>query len=611
VEFPKSKILSAKCLSRLIREANGNGERFCFILGSGASVESGIPSGNTLEMQWMDCLMGNMEDRGTPAMDAGETRRTAEALYAEKKIEHQFEEIRDAWQRAKKEGGQIPSSYYFDIYTLRFFPNPRNGYSYLEKIMERCDPSLGYHTLAKLLTEGNLNNLVITTNFDSLVEDALFLYTEKKPLVVSHESLADYMEANVQRPIVAKVHRGLMYAPFNSSETTHDLKPEWRKALSHAFGTYTPIVIGYAGGDRSLMSFLKEDSTVMRNGVYWCYRGKAGQAKLPDESIQQFLREKHGYFVAIDGFDALMVEIGTTVYGDAIRPGLTAGQLKKKNDGRINQYNEQWNKLNEKPEMKKVLQPMNEAERREEEQREEKEELTYWDYIRRGDRACSDGRRDEAIREYSAAIALEPEEAAAYNNRGIVYDDLGKYEEAIEDYSTAIRLDPVHAFAYNNRGIVYRKQGEHVKAVADYNKAVELDPNYANAYNGRGIVYKELGEREKAIEDYSKAIKLNPDDASFYYNRGILYDDSEEYEKAIEDYSKAAALRPDDAATYNNWGVTYKNLKDYPKAIESYTKAIELDAGYQRAYRNRAEAYRAIGENGLAAADEKKAEELK
>ena len=56
------------------------------------------------------------------------------------------------------------------------------------------------------------------------------------------------------------------------------------------------------------MSFLEEEGTVMRNGVYWCYRGKAGQAKLPDESIQQFLREKHGYFVAIDGFDALMVE---------------------------------------------------------------------------------------------------------------------------------------------------------------------------------------------------------------------------------------------------------------------------------------------------------------
>ena len=51
MEFPKSRILSAKRLSQLIQESNENGERFCFILGSGASVESGIPSGNTLEMQ--------------------------------------------------------------------------------------------------------------------------------------------------------------------------------------------------------------------------------------------------------------------------------------------------------------------------------------------------------------------------------------------------------------------------------------------------------------------------------------------------------------------------------------------------------------------------------
>lgn len=47
----ESKILSAKRLSLLMKEASGNGERFCFILGSGASVESGIPSGTTLEVQ--------------------------------------------------------------------------------------------------------------------------------------------------------------------------------------------------------------------------------------------------------------------------------------------------------------------------------------------------------------------------------------------------------------------------------------------------------------------------------------------------------------------------------------------------------------------------------
>ena len=59
--FPPYRILPAKRLAQLIKESNGNGERFCFILGSGASVESGIPSGNSLEMQWMDCLMGTSE----------------------------------------------------------------------------------------------------------------------------------------------------------------------------------------------------------------------------------------------------------------------------------------------------------------------------------------------------------------------------------------------------------------------------------------------------------------------------------------------------------------------------------------------------------------------
>ena len=44
----------------MMKDLSESSERFCFILGSGASVESGIPSGSTLEMQWMDCLMGKM-----------------------------------------------------------------------------------------------------------------------------------------------------------------------------------------------------------------------------------------------------------------------------------------------------------------------------------------------------------------------------------------------------------------------------------------------------------------------------------------------------------------------------------------------------------------------
>lgn len=609
--FSKSKILSAKSLSRLIKESTEIGEqRFCFILGSGASVESGIPSGSTLEMQWMDCLMGRQGDRGMPAMDEDETRRLASNLYAEKEIKHEFSEIETAWQSAKKEGRAISSEYYFDIYRLRFHANPRKGYSYLEKIMERCDPSLGYHTLAKLLTENNQNNLVITTNFDSLVEDALFLYTDKKPLVVSHESLVDYMDANIQRPIVAKVHRGLMYAPFNSPETTNELKAEWQTALNHALNTYTPIVIGYAGGDHSLMSFLEDDRTEMRKGVYWCYCGKPELSDLPEEKIQRFVEKRNGYFVAIDGFDALMVEIGKTLYEDAIRPGVTEEHLKKMYEKRVQQYNQQWEKLNEKPEIQEALQKMNQAEQREEEQREKEQALTSWDYIRRGNRARSEGRQQDAMGEYQRAAEIDPENAAAYIGLGNIHSDLGNLEKAIIEYSKAIELDLNYALAYYNQGVVYKKLGQREKAFKDYNKAIELDPGYVDAYNNRGVLYSDLGQLEKALKDYDKAIELDPNHAYAHNNRGIIYSNWGQSEEALKDFNKAIELAPDYVDAYNNRGTVYENLKKYAEAIEDYTRAIQLDPKYKKAYLNRARAYSAIGEEALAEADRKKAEEL-
>ena len=613
-----------------MRESNKSGIRFCFILGAGASVESGISSGNTLEMRWMNELMGREAgaDGSEAERVAAETRKLAEALYEENRMEHEFSEIETAWKAARKaadvenkEQG-LPSKFYFDLYKLRFYTNPRNGYHYLEQTMEGRNPSIGYYTLAKLLTDdnskakhptddnsNNLNNLVITTNFDSLVEDALFLYTAKKPLVVSHESLVDYISSDVQRPIVAKVHRGLMYEPFNSPEATHGLKPEWQKALNQLFNIYTPVVIGYAGGDQSLMTFLEADSTVLRNGIYWCYLDNPDSSPLPDERIQTLVEKKEGFLVGIRGFDALMLELGKAyLYG--LGPSKIEEYLKDQINQRIALYNDQWEKLSRDPEMQDVIQSAKDEEQRTEEQREESGTLTAWDHIRRGDRARDIGNFDEAIAEYQKAAEKDPTLSAVHNNWGIAYANQERYEEAIQHYDQAIRLDLNNAKVYNNRGNAYKNMSLYNKALADYNRAIELDPNYATAYYNRGNTYDNMGQHDKAIADYSRAIELNPNYAIAYNNRGSTYDDMGQYDKAIEDYSKAIELDPNYAAAYNNRGVVYENKGQYDKAVEDYSKAIELNPQSKKAYRNRADAYRALGQEDLAEADEKMAETL-
>ena len=644
------RILSTKLLVKAISEGQKYGERFCFILGAGASASSGILTGAELEYRWMLDLD---KDPGFKEVHA-----VAKSLKEKKHLSHDFKEIEEAWNRAKeKRQTVLPSEYYFDIYTLRFYPNYRNGYHYLENLMERSKPSFGYHTLALMLTELSGSNLVITTNFDSLVEDALFLYTDKKPLVINHELLAEFAgDLNIKRPVIAKLHRGIFFDPLNRPEETNGLQGKWKDILEKVFQNYTPVVIGYGGGDSSLMEVLEKRDVAMKNGIYWCYVEKFG---IPDEKIQTIVEDKKGYLVRTAGFDAVMLAIGNILFKDKIDPDTTRGTLERRIYTQVDNYEEEYKKLKveledvaetETPlneseeELKENIEKLDERTKRSESERQKLEQMTAWDYYRQGNRYCDSeeyenaivsydkaikqktdyadayynrgvtygklGESEKAIADYSKAIELKPDYAKAYNNRGCTYDDLGESEKAIADYSKAVELKPDYADAYYNRGCANSKLGESEKAIADYSKAVELKPDYADAYYNRGCANSKLGESEKAIADYSKAIELKPGYAEAYNNRGYTYDDLGESEKAIADYSKAIELKPDYAVAYNNRGTIYSRIGESEKAIADYSKAIELKPGYAEAYYNRGVIYAGLGESEKAIADYSKVIEL-
>ena len=442
---------------------------------------------------------------------------------------------------------------------------------------------MGYRVLAKLLTQENtFNNLVITTNFDSLVEDSLFLYTDKKPLVAGHESLACYIDSNVQRPVVAKVHRGLMYEPFNSTEDISKLQPEWRDALSLAFSNYTPIVIGYAGGDRSLMAFMEEDSTKMQHGIYWCYRKQSE----PPEHILKFVEEKDGCLVAIDGFDALMLTIGDALFKKEITPTGTENCLRERLERRLQNYNEKYAEALRAPQLKEPMQAIDAVQQADEERREKEQELTAQDYIRRGVRAYVAGVYLTAIQEFEYAIEKDHNNADAYSYRGTTYHAIGEYEKAIKDFTKAIELEPEDAYIYSYRGDSYKKLKQYEKAIEDYTKTIEFDPAYEVAYRNRGVLYHNTKQYDKAIEEYSKAIELDPKYAEYYLNRGSSH------------------------RLAGNYGIINRYNEDYAKAVQDYTRVIELKPGNALAYIKRADAYRRIDKPALAKADDEAAERL-
>ena len=575
------QIISVNQLVKAVREGRSNSERFCFIIGSGASVSSGIPTGAGLEAQWMK----EMEE--SPGLDEiGEVAKTLE-----EHLEYKFEEIREAWEETKKSGTPLPSDYYFDLYKLRFFPNHRNGYHYLEKTMANRNPGFGYHPLALMLTDGSGSNLVITTNFDSLIEDALFFYTNDKPLVINHELLAEYAgDPNIKRPVIAKVHRGIFFDPLNQPEETNGLKGIWRDVLASVFQSYTPIVIGYGGGDNSLMNFLEDSELKMKNGIYWCYLEKYG---LPSEKIQRLIKDKNGYLVRTAGFDATMLAFGNALFPDKIGVHEAEEYLNRRTSEQIANYEKEYKRLTEqehlntekdaddpinesenefKQEIEKIMERMAAAEK----ERKERNRMTAWDYNREGERCYSLKQYKEAVENYTRAIQLQANNSIFYNNRGCSYDNLGEYDKAISDYNKAIRLDPQDASVYVNQGYLFAKLEKYDEAISDYCKAIELNPNNATAYNNRGSTYIVLGRTGEAISDLSRAIELNPRFANPYKHLGNIY----------------------------------REQGDYTKSIQYLSKAIELNSEYKEAYLLRAEVYRLLGETEKAEADEEMAKKL-
>ncbi|HOI69131.1 MAG TPA: tetratricopeptide repeat protein [Methanothrix sp.] len=118
------------------------------------------------------------------------------------------------------------------------------------------------------------------------------------------------------------------------------------------------------------------------------------------------------------------------------------------------------------------------------------------------------GEYDEAILAYDEAIRLEPEDAAAWNNKGNALDDLGRYDEAILAYDEAIRLDPEFAVAWYNKGNALRDVGKYDEAIKAYDQAISINPQYANAWNNKGVALQALGRTSEADAAFAKAEEL-------------------------------------------------------------------------------------------------------
>ena len=214
----------------------------------------------------------------------------------------------------------------------------------------------------------------------------------------------------------------------------------------------------------------------------------------------------------------------------------------------------------------------------------------------------------QALKNYSQAINIVPDDDRFYNQRAQVYYEQGKYDLADKDYLKMISLKEGDVMGYMGIGRNANAQKRYEDAIKQFDYVVKLEPNYSSAYSFRAESYIGLKKYNEAIDDVISALGIDRDRKAFYelqeladsafeqtvaklkvqkikepneqswdYDLGIVYERAAKYNKAIA-YYKESLEKESNIITASRISSCYDDLGDYDKALEYCNQAIALDS---------------------------------
>ena len=196
--------------------------------------------------------------------------------------------------------------------------------------------------------------------------------------------------------------------------------------------------------------------------------------------------------------------------------------------------------------------------------------------IEEGNGIEDEGRFEEALQRYEAAIRLAPHLARAHLNRGNALQATGNIEGALEAFAAAISKDPGFAAAHYNMGHAYARSARHGDARAAFEIAISLKPDFVDAEVALGCSLEELGQPDAAAAHYRRALDINPNYAEVHANLGNALRSLGQFEAAVASYRRAVEIKPDLVAAHYNLGKTLQDLRRPDDAVASLRRAVDL-----------------------------------
>ena len=569
-------------IEEFVKEIKRAGEadpdhRYTLFLGAGCSKSSGIPTAGELVLErWIPDQVSSGEDP----------------------IE---------WAKANIKGfdRNDPAASYGAVIE-QCFTYPKVRQAEIERICEVASPGFGYSVVAQLCAQNNTPfSVVLTTNFDDLVADAMFLYAESRPLIIHHAALAEYIRPTRSRPMVVKVHGDARLAPKNTALETEEIEQAMRQQVKKLLDDRGLIFFGYAGADDSVFQMLAElPSNALELGVYWINKN------LPaSEKFQNWLEERQATWVRHTDFDEAMLHF----YRAYKLAPPTKDRFDRIFDTWERQFDELKRQIDAKPdEDQDKARLVAEAEA-------VRSSIDAWRSVNRilaMDKQDSDAilsAYQTAVREhpgfapllsncavfltevrrdydaaqtfYKRAIEADSKDASNLGNYANFLTDVrGDHDAAETFYKRAIEADSRHAYSLGNYAIFLKNvRGDHDAAETFYKRAIDADPRHANNLGNYAVFLADVrGDYDAAEIMFKRAINADSKHANSLGSYAIFLKDVRgDHDAAETFYKRAIDANPKGANILGNYAVFLTDVRgDHDAAETFYKRAIDADPGH-------------------------------
>jgi tetratricopeptide (TPR) repeat protein len=199
-------------------------------------------------------------------------------------------------------------------------------------------------------------------------------------------------------------------------------------------------------------------------------------------------------------------------------------------------------------------------------------------------RRCLDAGSDHAKTIHDCRMAIifmtfasQGERAQVYRTRARAFRLRDEYVPALEDLKVALTIEPGNALALNERGLVYEAQSNYAAAISDYDAALKITPRDAQILANRGYAHEGAGNQSRAKDDYDQSISLKPN-LTAMLGRARIYVARGEHDAAVRAYTEAMALNSRNHGAVVERGLIYLTLRQDEKARADIAAAVALDA---------------------------------